>query len=62
MELKNTNEQTAVLGVNGRVLESNKELNDNNIIQIHNNTEIDSIRENELICRICMFILHFSYI
>lgn len=62
MELKDTNEQTAVLGVNGRVLQSNKKLNNNNTTQIHNNTEIDSIRENELICRICMFILYFSYI
>lgn len=62
MELKDTNEQTAVLGVNGRVLQSNKKLNNNNTTQIHNNTEIGSIRENELICRICMFILCFSYI
>ncbi|KAG6802618.1 zinc finger protein [Apis mellifera caucasica] len=53
MELKDTNEQTAVLGVNGRVLQSNKKLNNNNTTQIHNNTEIGSIRENELICRIC---------
>ncbi|OAD56649.1 hypothetical protein WN48_03111 [Eufriesea mexicana] len=52
MELKGISEQTAVLGLNGQILQSSQQINSNATTQIHNNGEI-GIHENELICPIC---------